>query len=302
MKIVPLAFESSGVRSMCTFVHTDQGILIDPGTSIAPKRFGLPPSPPEFQALHHSRNLIWEYSEKSSVITVSHYHHDHYTPFEKNNYLESSDIFARTLYHEKKLFLKSPHAHINKNQKSRAEQLLINLKHHCDCEINFSDGKEYELGKTRLKFSPALPHGSDNSRLGYVVALTITYKGEKVMHASDVQGPISEEAFKYILHEKPDILILSGPPLYLLGYVLSRKDLDKAKEHLQELTQHISHMIVDHHILRNQKGLEFIRDLDKSSLSRVQTSSEFCGKEPLLLESQRKNLHKKSDHIQKKLF
>lgn len=42
MNIVPLAFESMGVRSMATFVETDQRILIDPGTSIAPKRFGFP--------------------------------------------------------------------------------------------------------------------------------------------------------------------------------------------------------------------------------------------------------------------
>ncbi|WP_286244027.1 hypothetical protein [Methanobacterium ferruginis] len=42
MKIVPLAFESMGVRSMATFLETDQKILVDPGTSIAPKRFGFP--------------------------------------------------------------------------------------------------------------------------------------------------------------------------------------------------------------------------------------------------------------------
>jgi predicted metallo-beta-lactamase superfamily hydrolase len=302
MKVVPLAFESTGVRSMCTFVQTDQGILIDPGTSIAPKRFSLPPSIPEFEALHKSRNRIWKYSEKSSVITVSHYHHDHFTPFEKNIYLESSPISARTLYHKKKLFLKNPDANINKNQKSRAENLLKNLKYDCECEINFSDGNEYQLGDTTLNFSPALSHGSDNSRLGYVVALSISYNGEKLMHASDVQGPISKQAFKYILQEKPDILILSGPPLYLLGYVLSKEDLNDAQENLKELTKHVSQVIVDHHVLRNQKGLGFIENLDKSAPGKVQAASEICGKEPLLLESQRKILNKKSESIQKKLF
>lgn len=50
MKVIPLAFESMGVRSMATFVETDQKILIDPGTSIAPKRFGYPPYKTEFEA------------------------------------------------------------------------------------------------------------------------------------------------------------------------------------------------------------------------------------------------------------
>jgi uncharacterized protein len=302
MKIVPLAFESTGVRSMCTFVQTDMGILIDPGTSIAPKRSGLPPSDPEFEALHRSRNRIWEYSDKSSVITISHYHHDHYTPFEKNIYLESSPTFARTLYNGKKLFLKNPDENINKNQTSRAQKLLNDLKHHCECEINFSDGQKYQIGETHLKFSPALPHGSDNSRLGYVVALTISYDGEKLIHASDVQGPISKKALNYILDEKPDVLILSGPPLYLLGYVLSKEDLNKAKENLKELTNQISEIIVDHHILRNQKGLDFIKNLDKSSAGKVKAASELCSKKPILLESQRKILHQKSALSQKKLF
>jgi len=46
VKIIPLAFESFGVRSMATYVETDQKILIDPGTSLGPKRFGFPPGRP----------------------------------------------------------------------------------------------------------------------------------------------------------------------------------------------------------------------------------------------------------------
>ena len=71
MKIIPLAFESLGVRSMATFVETDQKILIDPGTSIAPKRFGYPPWKNEFEALYESRTRIKEYAEKADVMTIS---------------------------------------------------------------------------------------------------------------------------------------------------------------------------------------------------------------------------------------
>ncbi|MGZ7117603.1 MAG: MBL fold metallo-hydrolase, partial [Methanobacterium sp.] len=73
MKIIPLAFESLGVRSMSTFVETDQKILIDPGTSIAPKRFGYPPWKNEFEALYKSRARIEEYAKEANIITISHY-------------------------------------------------------------------------------------------------------------------------------------------------------------------------------------------------------------------------------------
>ncbi len=37
IKITPLAFESMGVRSMCTLVETkDLKVLVDPGVSVAP--------------------------------------------------------------------------------------------------------------------------------------------------------------------------------------------------------------------------------------------------------------------------
>jgi predicted metallo-beta-lactamase superfamily hydrolase len=43
-RIVPLAFDSFGVRSMSTFVETDDlRILIDPGVALAPIRYGLEP-------------------------------------------------------------------------------------------------------------------------------------------------------------------------------------------------------------------------------------------------------------------
>src|SRR2546430_650265 len=43
MKVIPLAADSLGVRSMATYVEVaDTGILIDPGATLAPSRFTLP--------------------------------------------------------------------------------------------------------------------------------------------------------------------------------------------------------------------------------------------------------------------
>ena len=45
MKIVPLAADSLGVRSMATYVEAGRtGLLIDPGATLAPSRYGLPPA------------------------------------------------------------------------------------------------------------------------------------------------------------------------------------------------------------------------------------------------------------------
>ena len=292
MKIIPLAFESLGVRSMCTFVQTDQGILIDPGTSVATKRFKLPPSLEEITALKESREKIVEYSKKSSIITISHYHHDHFTPFESNKFLESSSKIAYGIYSGKKIFLKNPDSNINKNQSSRAKKLIKNLKSVDDTEITYSDNQEFQIGDTNIKFSSALHHGSDYSHLGYIVAVSITFNGEKLLHASDVQGPISDMALEYILNENPDRIILSGPPLYLLGYALSHEDITKARANLEKICQKIPHVVVDHHLLRTKKGLEFINDINEMENVDVMPASCIPQKKPLLLESERKTLYK----------
>lgn len=90
MKVTPLAFESLGVRSMATLIQTDQNILIDPGTSLGPKRFGLPPWKTEFEALYETRASIQKHAQLADIITISHYHHDHFTPFTLGRFLDSS--------------------------------------------------------------------------------------------------------------------------------------------------------------------------------------------------------------------
>ena len=52
MKIIPIASDSLGVRSMATYVETkDCKILIDPSAALGPKRYGLPPHNKELEAL-----------------------------------------------------------------------------------------------------------------------------------------------------------------------------------------------------------------------------------------------------------
>jgi uncharacterized protein len=291
MKVIPLAFESMGVRSMATFVETDQKILIDPGTSIAPKRFGYPPWKTEFDALHKTRARIEEYAEKANIMTISHYHHDHYTPFEHGKFLDSSPESARKLYPEKRLFIKHPTSQINKSQQKRAGEFLKNLEG-LNCEVSYADGNSFEVGNTSIKFSNPLPHGSQGSKLGYVVAVTIRWNGKSLMHASDVQGPIYGEAKHAILKEKPDMLILSGPPIYLAGFAVERKEIEEARNNLIGIAEQVPKVVVDHHLLRSLRYSNFIKSVREKSGGEILVASEIIDKEPTLLEARRKEFYR----------
>ena len=79
MRVIPLAAESLGVRSMATYVEAgDLGILIDPGATLAPTRWGLPPAEAEWQALRRANDRISAYATRARLIFVSHYHEDHF--------------------------------------------------------------------------------------------------------------------------------------------------------------------------------------------------------------------------------
>ncbi|RLI05497.1 hypothetical protein DRO22_02660 [Candidatus Bathyarchaeota archaeon] len=81
IRVHPLAFESFGVRSMCTYVETpDIKVLLDAGVALGPNRFGFPPHPREYAALKERREIIVKTAEKADVVTISHYHFDHHTP------------------------------------------------------------------------------------------------------------------------------------------------------------------------------------------------------------------------------
>lgn len=68
MNIVPLAFDSLGVRSMATFVETDLRIMIDPGLDLAPLRYGLPPSKTELERVKELSVKINEYAEQTDFF------------------------------------------------------------------------------------------------------------------------------------------------------------------------------------------------------------------------------------------
>ena len=286
-RIVPLAFDSFGVRSMATFVETDDlKILIDPGVSLAPLRYGLEPHPLEWQRLDETWNIIRQYAEESEVLVVTHYHYDHHDP----DYPE--------LYGGKTVFIKHPTENINRSQKDRAAYFLAAIKD-LPKRLEIADDKSFEFGETTITFSKAVCHGT-NPRLGYVTETCIKCGGEKFLHTSDVEGPSLEDQIAFILNEKPDVLFVDGPMTYMLGYRYSFKSLQISNSNLTKAIRDTSvHTIVlDHHFLRDLNYKMRIKQVYEEAQKRgvnVVTAAEFSGRKIEMLEALRKELYSKYD-------
>jgi len=284
-KIVPLAFDSFGVRSMATFVETsDLKILIDPGVSLAPLRYGLEPHPLELQRLNEAWKTIKKYAEDSDVLIITHYHYDHHDPHHPE------------LYKSKTVFIKHPTEKINKSQKNRATFFLEAIKG-LPKKLEISDGNTFQLGRTHIAFSKAVCHGT-NPRLGYVTEVSIKSSNEKFLHTSDVEGPSLEEQINFILEEKPDVLFVDGPMTYMLGYRYSFKSLEISNNNLVKVIKEIDlqTLVLDHHFLRDlnyKMRIKQVYEVAEKYDVRVLTAAEFCGRKIEMLEALRKELYVK---------
>jgi|SRR5271157_4048633 len=293
--IVPLAAESLGVRSMCTYVETkDVKILLDAGVSLCPIRQGLPPHPREFEAIKGARRKIAESAETADIITISHYHYDHLTPtFEDwlGTWTQTNDT-AQQIYRGKKVFAKNPKDHINHSQRERAWLFQKTTGKHVS-SFEAADGKTFAYQDTQITFSDPVPHGPENSELGWVLMTTIRCKDETFLFTSDVQGPMNQVTLRKILAEKPHLLMIGGPPTYLAGFkVTARQNLD-AKNNLLKIAENIPHVILDHHLLRDEEWRNKFADIfeiTRKSGNTLQTAAEYVGVENTLLEAKRKNL------------
>lgn len=286
MEIYPVAFDSLGTRSMCTWVETeDMSILIDPGVALGPRRYGLPPHKSELERLEEHIQEIRKFAIESDVFIITHYHYDHHIP-------EMVDIFK-----DRDVLIKHPAEKINKSQRVRAAFFLERLKNLAD-HVKYADGEEIRCGKTTIRFSDPVYHGT-NPKLGYVIEISITSQGETLVFTSDVEGPSLKPQVNFILQEKPDYLIVDGPMTYMLGYRYSSTSLEASVQNLIEIinTTAPSVMVLDHHLVRDlgfEKHIFPIRTAGEEQGVRVLTAAELAGKKPDFLEARRKELYDKS--------
>jgi len=278
MKINLLFSDSMGIRSMATLVEAGEKIFIDASAALGPYRYGLPPHPLEIEALENAKAKIAELAKDCPIHIITHYHYDHYDPSED-------------FYEEKKIFAKRIENYINASQRERGS--LFYEKFRGRAEIIYCDDSEHEINGVKLKFSPPFPHGPQGIRLGYVIMVSIE-ENEKLLFASDVQGPVYEKAKDYIIQEEPSIIIMDGPPSYFLGWRFSQQNLEKAEKNLTEIMDKLDcKLILDHHLLRDLKYKERLHELYSLYGDRIMTFAEYNGLENNLLEARRKELWEK---------
>jgi predicted metallo-beta-lactamase superfamily hydrolase len=293
IKVVPLAAESLGVRSMCTYVETpDVRVLLDAGVSLGPNRFGFPPHPREYEALAECRKRVAEAADKAEVVTISHYHFDHHTP----SYTDwcfnwSSEEVARQIYDGKIVLAKSYRDKVNFSQRRRGWVFAKTGGKYAK-KLEYADGKTFKFGRTKLTFSDPVFHGPEDSQLGWLLMTTIEYEDERFLFASDVQGPMHSPTLPVILSQKPQLVIIGGPPAYLAGLV-KPEDVQIGMQNLEDLVQEVSTTVLEHHLLREENWRELSKLIFDSASKKgnsVVTAAEFLKKNNNLLESRRKLL------------
>jgi len=87
--------------------------------------------------------------------------------------------------------------------------------------------------------------------------------------------------------------MMGGPPIYL-AFKLESDDLAAAQRNLATLAQHVPQLVVDHHLLRSLDYLQYLQPVMRAAEqagNRVLTAAELIGREPMLLEARRKELH-----------
>lgn len=296
MRVSPLAFESLGVRGMSTYLETDDlKMIMDPGSALGP-RFNLEPHEREYVALYNSKEDILSAAENADLLTISHYHFDHFIPnFENWEFIWSSQSMAERLYTDKLILAKDISENINASQRKRGYMFRKKNMDFAD-EIRVADNHELKIGSTRLQFSKPIYHGPKNTKLGFSLILSVSTPDFTLVHAPDVQGPMQKESLDFILSQGPDILIVGGPPTYI-SFKLDEGDLQNARENLIQLSKRVPKLVVDHHLLRSDEYMSFLKPVaegTESSGHELITASELIGKEPNLLEARRKELHEKT--------
>jgi len=293
IRVVPLAAESLGVRSLCSYIETsDLRILLDAGVSLGPNRFGLSPHPKEYEALAECRKAIGAAADKAEVVTLSHYHFDHHTPsFTDWCYNWSSEEVARRIYDGKTVLAKSYRSKVNSSQRRRG-WMFSKTGGSCAKNLRYADGRTFEFGETKVKFSEPVFHGAEDSPLGWVLMVAIEHEDEKILYASDVQGPMANSTLQLILAQNLHMIIIGGPPTYLSGLV-KQEDVQQGIQNLELLTQRVPLTILDHHLLRDEEWRQVSQPVIDSASNAghwVITAAEFLKRQNNLLECQRKEL------------
>ncbi len=288
-----LASESLGVRALAIKVVTDDiSILLDPGCALGPIPNFPTPHPFEYLCLQRRTQAIIDASADARLISISHYHHDHYKPQKTDyEYIGTNPTIFQQIFENKMVFAKDPTTHIGTNQRARAHEFQQQLTE-VNGEFIRSDDRSFQFGNTTLKFSPPLPHGSAGTHLGCIIATCIRDGESSYCFCPDVQGPTVPETIKWILEQEPQVLVIGGPPLYLPPPKFAAEK--EFYHNIDHLAASIKKIVIDHHLLRHASGIIAFQNLKANLKKRRCIFSNFAeenGSKGTFLEAWRHQLY-----------
>ncbi len=286
MRVIPLSFDSFGIRSMATFIETkDVNILIDAAAALGPKRYGLKPTKEEFEALEISKEIIFEVGRLADILIVTHYHYDHHPyPWDEKLY---------SIYENKIILVKDINKDINQSGKKRGKIFEAKIKN--KSKLEYADGKSFEFGNTFISFSNPVWHGDVGSAVGKVLMVYIEENENSVLFGSDAQSLADIDALKFVIERNPKLLILDGYPTVFVGWKMSYESFLKAKKNLKDaiFNTDAKKIILDHHIVRDvdyKSKMEDVFEIANDLKKEIKTAAEFLELENFLLEAWRKEI------------
>jgi len=280
MMIEILAAESLGTRGLCCRISArGRVIVIDPGLALGARRHGLPPHPVQIAAGRAVRGRIVAALQSATDVVFSHYHGDHIPLLQANPYqLSFSDL--PPCFKALRAWGKSAEGQ-TRTSRARACDLMNLLGVRWRNADSMVDGP--------LRFSCAMPHGLGGMPFGSVMMTRIDMGACVFVHGSDIQL-LDETTVNAILEWSPDIVLAAGPPLYQTG--LDRTQRAGAWDHALRLARAVKTLILDHHLLRSEEGLSWLRALSQAAGRRIYCAADFMGRPRRLLEAKRQALYK----------
>ncbi|MBN1104353.1 MAG: hypothetical protein JXL84_13125 [Deltaproteobacteria bacterium] len=273
--------ESLGVRGLsCSVELKSRKIYIDPGIALGWSRYGFLPHPFQIAIGAGIREKIIEALKGASDIIFTHFDGDH-CPLRNPNPYQLANHDIEDSLSDCLIWARGPNNSPPTQQRRRKE-----LAETAGKGLQSPEGMKHGP----LEFSAPVPHGQQGAAENMVMMCRIEEGGETFVHASDTQL-LEEKTIEVILDWKPDVLLVSGPPLY--HYSGSSFDAlgEKAWQNARKLSSHVDTVIIDHHLLRSEEGIDWLTRLKHSSGNKVYCAADYMKREAIFLEAWRKQLY-----------
>ncbi|MBN2103009.1 hypothetical protein JW835_03110 [bacterium] len=283
LKIIPLAAESMGTRSMATYIECGRfRILIDPGASLAGSRYHLPPHPLEKWRLQKHMERIHLFAGSSHAIIITCFHSDHFSD-------ELIDI-----YRDKLIFMQNPNVHIRAPRRKRAFQFLNQIKGLTKDTI-YMDNRIFELNNLRLVFSKPVRSSHDEQE-DFVVPVSISHGNETFIFSSNIEGLFQQSILEWMIKQNPTFLYLDGPDTSSRSNTSRTDRIEQFISMMEQMmtATPLKNIILDHHITRDLKWqykmTPFLK-LGQYKKITIQTAAEYRGENNDFFEARRKKLY-----------